>query len=382
MLKINTHYDQRITSQMLNEKIQFLIGENKVFNGFDVIPSLTDVTITTGMCNIQGAFISEDSVVEVIPVDFSKQRDKVHCLYIEYNHYNRSVYYHHVAVDKDYTPADNELILARIKVTVAQGGELDFIVDTPEKAPTLGNASGLVEVTCEKPMPVDIFGLKAGTTFNKARIEDVLLRLLYPYTLPVIGLSSGISTGLREKGVEISNIPFTISVTEKTDDVIRVALRNGSRVIREWSGSQIPTSNPFTLQCNDIETISDTTTYTVDIVDGTQTNSKTLTFPFELPVLVGVTATEGAPDPSKLTKKIVNKGNISHPYTTNHERFVIMYPASWGVLRSIKDPNNFEIFGTFTQGVTNVTTLVGDVSYRYYVGNLTTVSNFNVTYIF
>lgn len=60
---------------------------------------------------------------------------------------------------------------------------------------------------------------------------------------------------------------------------------------------------------------------------------------------------------------------------------VFAYPASYGKLNKIFDPNNFDVTSTFTVYTIKVTTLSGDkVDYYVYVNNKSTVSNFNMKF--
>jgi hypothetical protein len=60
---------------------------------------------------------------------------------------------------------------------------------------------------------------------------------------------------------------------------------------------------------------------------------------------------------------------------------VFAFPASYGELSSIKDPNNFEIKGSFTVKTVNVTNLAGtSVPYYVYVSPVASNTNFKVTF--
>lgn len=60
---------------------------------------------------------------------------------------------------------------------------------------------------------------------------------------------------------------------------------------------------------------------------------------------------------------------------------VFAYPKAHGVLKSIIDPNNFEIINDFTKSEISITGLDGTAQpYYAYVSGTSTVSNFKVDF--
>ena len=60
---------------------------------------------------------------------------------------------------------------------------------------------------------------------------------------------------------------------------------------------------------------------------------------------------------------------------------VFAYPKAHGALKSILDPNSFEIIGSFTQNEVRVTGLDGTAqAYYVYVNGASTVSGFTVNF--
>ncbi len=60
---------------------------------------------------------------------------------------------------------------------------------------------------------------------------------------------------------------------------------------------------------------------------------------------------------------------------------VFAYPKTYGDLKSIMDPNNFDVTGTFTKSEINITGLDGTTqAYNVYVNGASTVSNFNMKF--
>ena len=60
---------------------------------------------------------------------------------------------------------------------------------------------------------------------------------------------------------------------------------------------------------------------------------------------------------------------------------VFAYPKAYGNLKSVIDPNNFDVTGTFTKQEVSITGLDGSAQvYNVYVNGASTVSNFNMKF--
>ena len=82
-----------------------------------------------------------------------------------------------------------------------------------------------------------------------------------------------------------------------------------------------------------------------------------------------------------LTKKVEAKGNKSHAFTCDYKRMVFAYPKAHGKLKSIIDPNNFDVTGTFGVQEVSITGLDGTAqTYYVYVNSASTVSNFTMKF--
>jgi hypothetical protein len=66
-----------------------------------------------------------------------------------------------------------------------------------------------VDYTNSEEMPVDIGGLEAGTTFSGDSIASILDRLLYPYQVPQLSISSNVSEQTLEVGQALLTSPNT-----------------------------------------------------------------------------------------------------------------------------------------------------------------------------
>ena len=245
------------------------------------------------------------------------------------------------------------------------------------------------------PMPNDVGGYESGTTFSEKTLKEMWDGILYPYQYPAFtSFSMASQSTTLECGIEVAG---------------------GNRTFN-WG-----TSNPSNIEANSIE-IEDLTTSTVlgtglandgsEILDigtaitklttnsvhqwriyATNTQSdvfnRTFTVRWYSPFYYGV----GDPSLSvsaiqQLTKQVVGKSDKTYTFNPSTQVMYFAYPASYGDLTSILDPNNFEIIGDFTKRQETFTTnspyYEGDsVLYNVYeFNNLTTQSNFNVTFKF
>ncbi len=110
-MKITTHYKEALTSQMLNYKVETMVGENKVVEGFEVSKNNNNITISPGKCIISGAIIESDEVVSVqIPTALQGEADiKVVAQYV---HNAKAVNFYVYSISQEIK--DTELVLAKL----------------------------------------------------------------------------------------------------------------------------------------------------------------------------------------------------------------------------------------------------------------------------
>ena len=105
----------------------------------------------------------------------------------------------------------------------------------------------------------------------------------------------------------------------------------------------------------------------------------TKTIDFILPFHYGVSDSPTITDFDGLTKDLKKKGDKSYKFTTDNQHMVVAYDASYGNLKSIIDPNGFEVISGW-----NVSELeVNGQTYKVYVAEYaTTASNNTFTFKF
>lgn len=252
------------------------------------------------------------------------------------------------------------------------------------------------EYSNSTPMPVSVGGLEAGTTFSSLTMTSLLNNLLYPYQYPSFTAFSisGQSTTL-ECGEEIAAGAHTFvwSVSNGAN------VQSNSIAIRDVSaGADLANSlaNDGTESVNTGVAITKIVTGQTQqwSVRGTDSNAdpisaRTFTVVWYSPFYYGVGAVGlSVAQVQGLTKQIVATGNKTYTFSPSNQVYYCAYPASYGVLTSILDTNGFEVIGDFTLRVVSFTNNSpnykgGTVSYNVYeFNNLTTQTNFNITFKF
>ena len=103
--------------------------------------------------------------------------------------------------------------------------------------------------------------------------------------------------------------------------------------------------------------------YSSPLPAGSKTASKTMQF--IQAYFYGKSSTPTISNFNGLSKSITAKGEKKFKYTTNNEYMVIAYDSSYGNLKTILDPNSFDV----TSGWTKSTLTVDGFTYNVYIAN-------------
>lgn len=238
--------------------------------------------------------------------------------------------------------------------------------------------------TNDMPTVNAIGGIAAGTSFNNMPVNEVLTKLLYPYVAPTVSASSNPNGGTFEKGSTQTVTKITANVTKKSEKITKVEFLDGSEVIEAKEGSEVANGGSIVITTS--KEVSTNKNFSVKVTDAT---NKTYTanagsFNFVYPYYMGVCAENAdinATLVKGLNKKVEGRGNKSHAFTCEYQRMVFAYPKAHGKLKSIIDPNNFDVTGTFGIQEVSITGLDGTAQeYYVYVNSASTVSNFNMKF--
>ena len=234
-------------------------------------------------------------------------------------------------------------------------------------------------------------GVAAGTTFENMPITDVLNKILYPWVAPAVTAKvvSPANGGTFEKGNTQTVTSISVSVTKKSANITKVEIFDGTTSLGSKSGADLDTLNSsgsatFTFTVNVSVTANKSFTAKVTDADSKVTSANTGAFSFVYPYYQGVIAADAAANEAAvkaLTKLIQAKGTKQVTYTANNQKMVFAAPKANGVIKTITDPNGFNVTDTFTQSEITITGLDGTAqSYYVYVSGATTVSAFKETF--
>lgn len=227
-------------------------------------------------------------------------------------------------------------------------------------------------------------GIAAGTTFDNMPVSEVLTKLLYPYVAPTVSASSSPNGGTFEKGNNQKVTKITANVTKKSERITKVEFFDGGTSLGVKEGTEVQNGGSIAIT-TDIA-VSANKNFQVKVTDAANKtySANTGSFSFVYPYYMGVCA-EGAEINEALvkglTKKIEAKGNKSNSFTCDYQRMVFAYPKAHGKLKSIIDPNNFDVTGTFGVQEVSITGLDGTAqTYYVYVNSASTVSKFTMKF--
>lgn len=234
-------------------------------------------------------------------------------------------------------------------------------------------------------------GIAAGETFNAVPLTEMITRILYPWVAPVVTakVAAPANGGVFEKGNTQTVTSISVTVTKKSSDITKVEIFDGASSLGSKTGADLDTLN---------STGSATFTFTVDVdvtanknfqakvTDAAEkvTTANTGSFSFVYPYYQGVIAADATADEAAvkaLTKLIQAKGTKAVTYTASNQKMVFATPKANGVIKTITDPNGFNVTDTFAQSELSITGLDGTAQdYYVYVSNATTVSAFKITF--
>lgn len=275
-----------------------------------------------------------------------------------------------------------EMNTRRIKI----GNASQTWQDLPYSQVAMDDVIGLIEeLALLQPKAVSYAGYSAtlGKVVDLSTVEATLAELLdLSYIAPTVTLAGVPAVSVREKGDTIASLALTATTHKTLNNITSVQFFRDSSLIYN-----VPTptpgggAQPYTYSTP----FADTTAFKATVGDGTgASDSNTLTYTFVYPYYYGSGAQNlTAAQVAALTKNIVVESTSKAvTYTASNQVFYFAYPASYGVLTSILDPNGFEIISGFTLRVETITGLDGNaVSYNIYeLDNPVTQTNYVVTF--
>lgn len=248
------------------------------------------------------------------------------------------------------------------------------------------------------PTILAVGGIPAGTTFQNKKIQDILTMMMYPYTKPVVSTvtmtlnstaqiyAANNQTYYIEAGEQYSVSKISFSITKKSSPISSILYRLSPTTDMEYTGGEFSNGGSFVMNINHSMPIGENLSSSLLVVEDEEGGSVVKQCPtvtYVYPYYFG-SGSQSQRDFSGLIKMIKPKGQIVQNFTCDNESMILAYPASYGVLKSIKDQNNFEVLDTFNRYSVEITYPTNNtvISYYFYINDPSTVTNFKMTFSF
>ena len=237
-------------------------------------------------------------------------------------------------------------------------GKFDMVGDGKGEAMTYTNAEKTIET---------IGGVKAGTSFENATMEDVFNMLFYPERGPLVSLSASDTNYNREIGDVIDTLTLTATTTKKSYVIKSVKLSDGQSIATPKAEGGAETFI--------VTNVGKNVTFSAIVTDekGLSGKSNEIKYAFRRPIYYGVVASTNA-NPSLtqgLTKVIptANSGTITAAFGKFDSMRMIVAVA--GTVSDILNPSGYKILNSFdTRFVVKIPCLDGqEVPYNIYISN-------------
>ena len=270
------------------------------------------------------------------------------------------------------------------------------IKDSSEEYITTEQLDTTVEQINNKITESDIFvtdmtvingigGIESGSNLNGMTTLEILNKLIFPYVAPLVTVSGTPNGGLYEKGNTQTITNVRVTVTKKSERIIKIEIFDGETSLGILEGVDIENGGTFNFEVNvSVNSINKQLSAVITDNSNKSYSSKTNSFNFVYPYYVGVCDVNSEITESLikgLTKKIETKGSKTIKYTTDNQRMIFAYPTSYGVISKILDANSFDVTNTFSHSTLNIIGLDNtSQSYYVYINGASTVSNFNMKF--
>ncbi len=212
-------------------------------------------------------------------------------------------------------------------------GKLDMVgdVDTTEN-------DSLLYYTSEVPTPKAHGGIKAGATFDKMPLVQVIDQILHEPTNPTLSLETNAKQTCYEIGTSF-DLTITAHVTKGSSNIAKVEFFSDNTLME--TNTSLSGSGSITFKSK----MTKTTTYKVVVTDANGlTDTKTLSYAFYRPIYYGVVPNTPT-SVNGLTKVIptAKSGNYKANFSAfSSKRFVF---AIYGSVSKVLNPSLFDITG-------------------------------------
>lgn len=230
-------------------------------------------------------------------------------------------------------------------------------------------------------------GIKKGDKLNNMTFKEIITKLFYPYVASSgVRLTTNPAAGVFEAGSTKSITDATVSWTAGSTQVKKAEVLVGGAVKGEATVSA-GNSVKVTLTAPESLGAAGATTFTARVTDGGSSPiTGNATFNFVYPFYHGIIETDEVNETAvkALDKDVSVKTNKTYSYNTAgaQKQCVIAFPADYGDIKSVIDPNGFENVDKFKKQSFTITGLDKTAqNYNVYVATLN-VENMALTFKF
>lgn len=233
--------------------------------------------------------------------------------------------------------------------------------------------SGADSSTADWTTNISVGGLNSGVNLTGMSALEILKKITRKYTNANATVTWSESATLFEKGDSI-NLNVSVSNFVAGDySPSKISLYRGTTLLEEKTASG-------TVTFSTVNNITTNTTFTVKLTDANNVvvSISTKTYKFVNATYTGSCANiPTSADVIGMTKLLREKAVLTQGFTASNSHLVFASPKSYGVITSIKDPNNFENLTSFIR----VDMAINGVDYYvYYTKNKITCTNFKYTF--
>lgn len=231
-------------------------------------------------------------------------------------------------------------------------------------------------------------GIKKGDKLDNMTFKEIITKLFYPYVASSgVRLTTNPAAGVFEAGSTKSITDATVSWNAGSTQVKKAEVLVGGTV-KGTAQVSAGTSINVTFDAPESLGAAGTTTFTARVTDGgaSPISGGSASFQFVYPFYHGVLNSDTVDEAAVkgCIKDVSVKTNKTYSYDTAgaQKKCIIAFPANYGTIKSVIDPNGFENVDKFAKQTFTVTGLDQTAqSYNVYVATLN-VENMALTFKF
>lgn len=227
----------------------------------------------------------------------------------------------------------------------------------------------------ETDTTITVGGLTTPYALANKTLLEVIRAMLKPFINPTANVSftsirlvdevNFAKSGLNfEKGAQVNRLVFGYNAYPNSDVYLGAVVTNANLTTINISSGTTST----TVTCDFITNIISSSNKVVTVTTDWQTTANetdTLTLVSVSPVYFGSAASGTTITTLGKASLLASKSRTNLAFNASNNRYIYAYPKTYGVLTSIIDNNNFNVFASFTRTETAV--VIDGTSEDYYV---------------